>query len=664
MDIGVWLRSLGFEQYEALFRENDIDAEILGDLTDVDLEKLGVSLGHRKHLLKAIASLGEAQTQGKSPSQGNTAQRADAAGRRQLTVMFCDLVGSTAISTRLDPEDMREVIRAYQDACSGAIARYDGFVAKFMGDGVLAYFGFPRAHEEDAERAVRAGLDIAAVVAKLETRAKEPLKVRIGIATGIVVVGDVIGQGSAQEQAVVGGTPNLAARLQALAEPDSVVVAESTRRLLGGAFELKPLGRQALKGFDAPILAWMVLREAENASRFEASRSRSQALTPLVGREHETALLMDRWSDACDGEGQAVLLSGEAGIGKSRILAALRERIGDGAHITTRYQCSPHHVNDAYYPIANQIWHAAGFSSGEPGANQLNKLEAMISRSRLDPVEIAPYLASLLSIPFHGPSSELETEPSQRKERTIAALIELFTGLTKDAPVLVLLEDAHWIDPTSLEVFSRLIERLPDLRALLVVTFRPEFTSPWIARAHVSALQLNRFGRRQVLAMVDRLTHGKSLPSEVVEQIVAKTDGVPLFVEELTKTVLESGLVSDEGGAYRLVGALTSLAIPSTLQRFSDGSARSSRACQRNCADRRGYRTRIFLWPARSSLSAQGGRAAGRAGATNRGRTDPLSRGATKCDLRLQTCASPGHGVRLAPAWQKAAHTCGHRADP
>ena len=283
-----------------------------------------------------------------------------------------------------------------------------------MGDGVLAYFGFPRAHEEDAERAVRAGLDIAAVVAKLETRAKEPLKVRIGIATGIVVVGDVIGQGSAQEQAVVGGTPNLAARLQALAEPDSVVVAELTRRLLGGAFDLKPLGRQELKGFDAPILAWMVLREAENASRFEASRS--QALTPLVGREHETALLMDRWSDACDGEGQVVLLSGEAGIGKSRILAALRERIGDGAHITTRYQCSPHHVNDAYYPIANQIWHAAGFSSDEPGANQLNKLKAMISRSRLDPVEIAPYLASLLSIPFHGPSSS--SRRSRARERS------------------------------------------------------------------------------------------------------------------------------------------------------------------------------------------------------------------------------------------------------
>ena len=279
--------------------------------------------------------------------------------------MFCDLVGSTALSARLDPEDMREVIRAYQDACSGAVARYDGFVAKFMGDGVLAYFGYPRAHEDDAERAVASRPGHRGAVAKLETRAKEALKVRIGIATGIVVVGELVGQGSAQEQAVVGETPNLAARLQALAEPGSVVVAEATRRLLGGAFELKPLGPQTLKGFDAPVPAWAVLREAENVSRFEASRS--QGMTPFVGREHEVALLLDRWRDATEGEGQVVLLSGEAGIGKSRILAALRERIGDEPHVTMRYQCSPHHVNDAFYPITSQIWHAAGFVERRAG---------------------------------------------------------------------------------------------------------------------------------------------------------------------------------------------------------------------------------------------------------------------------------------------------------
>src|SRR5271165_7164350 len=290
MDVAAWLRGLGLEQHETLFRENDIDAEVLSDLTDGDLEKIGVSLGHRKRLLKAIAAL-----HGPAPPAAATPipRAADAAERRQLTVVFCDLVGSTALSARLDPEDMREVIRAYYDACSGAIARYDGFVAKFMGDGVLAYFGFPRAHEEDAERAVRAGLDISAVVAKLETAANENLRVRIGIATGIVVVGDLVGQGSAQEQAVVGDTPNLAARLQALAEPGGVVIAESTRRLVGRAFELKPLGPQTLKGLDAPVLAWTVLREVENVSRFEASRA--LRLTPFVGREHEVALLMDRW---------------------------------------------------------------------------------------------------------------------------------------------------------------------------------------------------------------------------------------------------------------------------------------------------------------------------------------------------------------------------------
>jgi class 3 adenylate cyclase len=372
MDVGHWLRGLGLGQYEATFRENEINAEVLLELTDTDLEKIGVPLGHRKRLLKAIASLGVTETAAKAASPAATTSSTGAAERRQLTVMFSDLVGSTSLSARLDPEDMREVIRAYQDACSGAVARYDGFVAKFMGDGVLAYFGFPRAHEEDAERAVRASLDITAAVAKLDTPAKESLKVRIGVATGVVVVGDLVGQGSAQEQAVVGDTPNLAPRLQSLAEPGSAVVAESTRRLLGGTFELKPLGQQTLKGFDAPVLAWTVLREAENVSRFEASRS--QGMTPFVGREHEMALLLDRWRDAAGREGQVVLLSGEAGIGKSRILATLRERIDNAPHVTLRYQCSPHHVNDAFYPITSQIWHAAGFVSGESAEARLDKL--------------------------------------------------------------------------------------------------------------------------------------------------------------------------------------------------------------------------------------------------------------------------------------------------
>jgi class 3 adenylate cyclase len=565
MDVGDWLRGLGLGQYEAAFRDNSIGTDVLPDLTENDLAQLGVNLGDRKRLLKAIASLGAADPPSKPTSSAPPPlPQENAAERRQLTVMFCDLVGSTAMSARLDPEDMREVIRAYQDASSGAIARYDGFVAKFMGDGVLAYFGFPRAHEEDAERAVRAGLDIAAVIAKLDTRAQESLKVRIGVATGIVVVGDLVGQGSAQEQAVVGDTPNLAARLQGLAEPGAVVIAESTKRLLGGTFDLTPLGPQTLKGLDAPVSAWMVLREAENLSRFEASRS--QGMTPFVGREHEVALLLDRWRDAAEGEGQVVLLSGEAGIGKSRTLAALRERVGDEPHVRMRYQCSPHHVNDAFYPITSQMWHAAGFVSDEPAAARLDKLETLIARSGLEAKDIAPLLAALLSIPFDGRYPAPEMAPPEQKERTIAALIALFEGLAKDALVLALLEDAHWIDPTSLDVFSRLVDRLPGLRALLVITSRPEFTAPWVGRAHVASLQLSRFGRRHAVAMVDRVVAGKALPAEVLEQIVAKTDGVPLFVEELTKTVLESGLLREENGAYVLRSALTPLAIPSTLQ--------------------------------------------------------------------------------------------------
>ena len=508
--------------------------------------------------------------------------------------MFCDLVGSTALSARLDPEDMREVIRAYQDVCSGMVARYDGFVAKFMGDGILAYFGYPRAHEDDAERAVRAGLDIGVAVEKLETPAKGRLLVRIGIATGVVVVGDVVGQGSAQEQAVVGDTPNLAARLQAGAEPGSVVVAEATRRLLGGAFVLQPLGPRTLKGFAEPAPVWRVLRETENVSRFEASRS--EEMTPLVGREHEVALLLDRWRDATEGEGQVVLMSGEAGIGKSRILAALRERIGDERYIAMRYQCSPHHSNDAFYPIVAQIWRAAGFTQGEPAATRLDKLEAMVAASGLDPDENVPCLASLLSIPTVGRYFALELAPSELKERTVASLLALFAGVANGAPVLALLEDAHWIDPTSLDLFDRLVERFQGLRALLVVTHRPEFVAPWIGR-RITAHALNRFGRRQAAPMVDRVARGKALPAQVLDEIVAKTDGVPLFVEELTKTVLESGLLREENGVYILAAALTPLAISLDVAGFADwsGSTRLSRLRRSRRYTRGGDRAAVLL---------------------------------------------------------------------
>ena len=369
MDVGKWLRSIGLGQYEAAFRDNEIDDDVLWKLTADDLKDLGVTIvGHRRKIMTAIAEpsgsaaapAAAAETK-RLPQIVETTQAT--AERRQLTVLFCDLAGSTAMSARLDPEDMRDVIRAYQDICSGVIARYDGYLAKFMGDGVLAYFGFPHAHEDDAERAVRAGLDLGDAIAKVQTRDGEVLKTRIGIATGIVVVGDLVGQGSAQEQAVIGDTPNLAARLQARAEPSAVLIADQTRRLLGNAFELKSVDLRNLKGLDAPVRAWTVLREAETETRFEASRS--SRMTPFVGREPEVALLVERWQDACSGEGKVALLSGEAGIGKSRIVATLRERIADEPHLAIRYQCSPHHVNDAFYPIVSHIWRAAEFASEE-----------------------------------------------------------------------------------------------------------------------------------------------------------------------------------------------------------------------------------------------------------------------------------------------------------
>jgi class 3 adenylate cyclase len=563
-NVGDWLRSLGLGRYEPKFRDAEIGEDVLPELTEADLIELGLPLGDRKRLLKAIALLGLLEKSSLPPRAELSRKRDYAAERRQLTVMFCDLVGSTELSTRLDPEDMRDVIRAYQDACSSAVSRHRGFVAKFMGDGVLAYFGYPRAHEDDAERAVRAGLEIASAVAELSARAGEPLQARVGIATGLVVVGDLIGEGPAQEQAVVGDTPNLAARLQTLAEPGGVLIAKSTRRLIGGTFELSALGPQTIKGFKDEVPAWAVLREARNVSRFEAARH--GGLTPFVAREQEIGLLVQGWADAAAGSGRAILLSGEAGIGKSRLTAMLRERIRGELHVELRYQCSPNHANDPFYPIAEQIWHAAGFTSDEPPANRLDKLEALIARSGCDARHVAPYLAALLTVPAAGRYPALELSPGEQKELTIGALIDLFVGLAQDAPVLALLEDVHWIDPSSLDFFNRLVDRLASLPALLIVTFRPEFVAPWLGYDHVAAMGLNRLEQRQAADMIERVSGGRQLPAEVLNEIIAKTDGVPLFVEELTKTVLESGLLREEQGAYVLAGALTPLAIPSTLQ--------------------------------------------------------------------------------------------------
>jgi len=559
MDVGSWLRNLGLDQYETTFREAEIDADTLPELTEVDLEKLGVVLGHRKRLVRAIASLNLAATASSAIPAADSA-----AERRQLTVMFYDLVGSTALSTQLDPEDLSDVMRASYDLVAAVVSRLDGHVARLLGDGALVYFGYPRAHEDDAERAVRAALEVTANTGAIGRDHGIRLEARAGVATGLVVVGELIGKGESQERSVVGETPNLAARLQTLAEPGAVVISEATRRLLGAAFEVKALGPQSLKGFAAPVPTWVVTREVENVSRFEASRRGN--LTPFVGREQEVALLVDRWRAATTGEGQVVLLSGEAGIGKSRVLAALRERIGGERHIVMRYQCSPHHANNPLFPIAEQIRHAAGFVSGELPATRLDRLEAVVTLSGLECQEIVPLLAALFSVPTIGRYPTLEIPPSEVRERTITALIELFVGLTRKAPVLALCEDAHWIDPTSLDLFGRLMERLQELPVLAVVTFRPEFAPPWAGLGHVTAHTLSRFGRRHSVSMIEELTGGKTLPAEVLDEIIGKTDGVPLFIEELTKTVLESGLLKEQDTSYIVTAALTPLSIPSTLQ--------------------------------------------------------------------------------------------------
>src|SRR5208337_2854582 len=456
MDVGDWLRSLGLSEYEPAFRDNQIDSEVLPSLTGDDLKELGVaSVGHRRKLLSAIAKLSEESADPAAAAEATRAEPAahDDAERRQLTVMFCDLVGSTAMSTRLDPEDMRGVIGAYHKCCASLIERNGGFVAKYMGDGVLAYFGYPQAHEHDAERAVRAGLAIVEAAPKLETSAGAPLHVRVGIATGIVVVGDLLGSGEAQERGVVGDTPNLAARLQGIAEPDSVVIAEGTHMLLGNLFEFVDLGPHDLKGIAGPTRAYWALRPSSQESRFEALHA--GGLTPLVGREDETELLFRRWAKAKAGEGQVVLLSGEAGIGKSRLAAALLQRLAGEPHVRLRYFCSPQHTDSALFPIIGHMERAAEFARDDNVKIKLDKLDALLAKSSVSP-EDAALLAEMLSLPNDGRYPALNLDPLLRRQKTLEALIAQIVATARETPLLMILEDAHWADPSSVEVFGRL----------------------------------------------------------------------------------------------------------------------------------------------------------------------------------------------------------------
>ena len=559
MDVASWLRSLGLEQYEAAFRENAIDVSVLPDLTDQDLEKLGVLLGHRRKLLRAIANL---ETTAKAaqgavgvPADVDASPR-DTAERRQVTVMFSDLVGSTALSARMDPEDLREVISAYQKCVAETVQRFGGFVAKYMGDGVLIYFGYPQAHEDDAERAVRAGLELVAAVSALKTH--EALQTRVGIATGLVVVGDLIGSGASQEQAIVGETPNLAARLQTMAEPNSVIIAESTRRLLGNLFELQDLEAKDLRGITEPVQAWVALRASSAKGRFEALRA--TGLTALVGREDELELLLQRWSKAKSGEGQVVLLSGEAGIGKSRLIVALLERLAIEPHVRLRHFCSPQHTDSALYPIIAQMERAAGFADDDTPQARLDKLDAVLTRTSTPKVDAALF-ADMLSLPNDGRYPTLDQTPQQRRQRRFEALSSQIETLTSSRPVLMIVEDAHWVDPTSLEAFGQAVGQIANLPVLLIMTFRSEFEPPWIGRSHITALTINRLVERDVRAMIDNVIGNKPLSLEVRQDIMERTDGVPLFVEEITRAVLEA---ENEGAAQTIVPS-PALAVPASL---------------------------------------------------------------------------------------------------
>ncbi len=559
--IAEWLASIGLGEYAQRFGENAIDLSVVRDLTEQDLKDLGVLLGHRRKMLRAISEL-KAGILVTPQSRARPLPR-DFAERRQLTLMFCDLVGSSALSVRLDPEDLRAVIRAYHDCIAKVISRNDGVIVKYLGDGVLASFGYPVAHEDDAEQATRTGLALVDAVATLPTDIGEKLQVRVGIATGTVVVGDLIGEGAAKEQAVIGETPNLAARLQMLAEPGTVVISESTQRLTDGHFEYRNLGPITLKGWTEPISAWQVLRTTGVVSRFDAQHK--SKLNPLIGRDEELELLSRRWRAATHGEGCVAVLTGEPGIGKSHIALALQELVQAEPHYTLRFFCSAHHTNSALYPFIGQLERAARFERCDTPSQKLVKLEALLALSGPQASHSLPLVANLLSIPTNDSYRLTETTPQKRREMTLTALLALLDGLAARRPVFLIFEDVHWADPTSQELLTAILDRVTRLRVLLLISARPEFTPPWPGHAHVTTVSLTRLNRRHGATLIDRVTSGKSLPEEVMNEILARTDGVPLFVEELTKTVLETGLLEEQGGHYTLKRPLPALAIPTTL---------------------------------------------------------------------------------------------------
>ncbi|MEO7338874.1 MAG: adenylate/guanylate cyclase domain-containing protein [Caldimonas sp.] len=586
--VSTWLAGIGLHRYADAFAEQDISMDVLADLDDADLRELGVAtLGDRKRLLKALAAVSAAETPAGSATAasasvpalipaafvagdepgpaGAAASRPHDAERRQLTVMFCDMVGSTQLSGRLDPEDLQHVIRSFHAAAARAVATYEGHVAQYLGDGVMVYFGFPQAHEDDAERAVRAALALLKALSDLRPRDDIELQTRIGIATGQVVVGEIGTGTSAVETTASGETPNLAARLQGQAGPGEIVMSSETRHLVGASFEVQSLGGLSLKGFAAPVEAWRVVGERTVVSRFEAQHESD--LIRLIGRDSEVALLMERWALAREGEGQVVVLVGEAGIGKSRITHTFRERLAGESAATVLLQCSPYFSGSALYPLVRYFERVSGMSPSDTDAERVDKLAHLTGSDLEFPPRSFGYLLRLMGLPDDGrvpPGGDGGTH--QDGAPLLQAPIDLLRRLSRHHPVLLLIEDAHWIDPTTAQLGALAIEQLFDARVLILITCRPDFKPTWGNPSNLTRLTLNRLGQKQSMALVAAVTEGKSLPPEVVAEIIRKTDGIPLFVEELTKTVVQSGLLEETPTGYRLKGPLLSLAIPSTLQ--------------------------------------------------------------------------------------------------
>ena len=569
--------------YRALQRQFDLDEAYLEDLKAeiIEARQLAVDEGGRVLVWTEAAGMApvsvlplpqvapQPSTPADSPphdAPSPTLSGTSEAERRQLTVLFCDLVDSTTLARQLDPEDYREVVRAYQATCAAVIQRFDGYIAQYLGDGLLVYFGYPQAHEDDAQRAVRTGLEILDALAALQARLAADkgirLAVRLGIHTGLVVVG-AVGTGGRQEALALGDTPNVAARLQSLAAPDTVVVSDATWRLVQGYFAGHDLGPQTLKGVETPVQVYRVLGTSGAQSRLDVVSPRG--LTPLVGREAEMALLRERWAQARDGLGQVVLLSGEAGIGKSRLVQVLHEHVTAEPHTRLEWRCSPYAQQSPLHPVIAHLHRLLRWRPDDTPAEKLGVLEETLAASGLALPEVVPLIATLLSLPLPERYPPLTLTPQRQRQKTLdALLVWLLTEATRQ-PVLLIVEDLHWIDPSTLEFLTLLIDQGPTARLLTLLTCRPEFQTPWGFRAHLTPLTLSRLPRPQATQMTVRVTGGKALPSEVVEQIVTKTDGVPLFVEELTKMVLESGLLREGEERYELTGPLPPLAIPATL---------------------------------------------------------------------------------------------------